>query len=154
MHNCRETRERVAELLLDGVDCRSDESISAELARDVLSAAQSLKLSVSLCAWLLALVKSRLRLKITGLVIIRSYDKDWSTLKLDQRILAYRRKGTRKNSGLSLSLCDLAREAACSPDFSKRPCPCRCHSPLRYLSPPLCCCRLLFAPHERRSAEN
>jgi hypothetical protein len=33
MHNCREIRERVAELLLDGVDCRSDESISAELKR-------------------------------------------------------------------------------------------------------------------------
>jgi hypothetical protein len=31
MHNCRETRERVTELLLDGVDCRSDEAVSAEL---------------------------------------------------------------------------------------------------------------------------
>ena len=33
MHNCREIRERVTELLLDGVDCRSDEALSAELRR-------------------------------------------------------------------------------------------------------------------------
>lgn len=33
MHNCREIRERFTELLLDGVDCRSDESISLELSR-------------------------------------------------------------------------------------------------------------------------
>ena len=31
MHNCRETKERLTELLLDGVDCRSDEALSAEL---------------------------------------------------------------------------------------------------------------------------
>ncbi len=33
MHNCREIRERFTELLLDGVDCRSDESVSLDLSR-------------------------------------------------------------------------------------------------------------------------
>ena len=33
MHNCREVRDRVTELLLDGVDCRPDEVLSAELRR-------------------------------------------------------------------------------------------------------------------------
>jgi hypothetical protein len=33
MHNCKETREIFTELLLDGVDFRSDEAISAELSR-------------------------------------------------------------------------------------------------------------------------
>ena len=33
MHNCRETRELFTELLLDGVDFRSDQAISAELSR-------------------------------------------------------------------------------------------------------------------------
>jgi hypothetical protein len=32
MHNCRETKERLTELVLDGVDDRSDELLSAELA--------------------------------------------------------------------------------------------------------------------------
>ncbi len=31
MHDCRETKERLTELLLDGADCRSDEVLSAEL---------------------------------------------------------------------------------------------------------------------------
>src|ERR687895_489407 len=31
MHDCRETKEQMTELLLDGVDCRSDEVLSAEL---------------------------------------------------------------------------------------------------------------------------
>ena len=31
MHDCRETREQITELLLDGADCRSDEALSAEL---------------------------------------------------------------------------------------------------------------------------
>ena len=31
MHNCRETKEQITELLLDGADCRSDEALSAEL---------------------------------------------------------------------------------------------------------------------------
>ena len=33
MHNCKETREIFTELLLDGVDFRSDQAISAELTR-------------------------------------------------------------------------------------------------------------------------
>lgn len=33
MHNCREIRERFTDLLLDGVDCRSDEAISLDLSR-------------------------------------------------------------------------------------------------------------------------
>lgn len=33
MHNCKETREIFTELLLDGVDFRSDQAISAELSR-------------------------------------------------------------------------------------------------------------------------
>lgn len=33
MHNCKETRENFTELLLDGVDFRSDQAISAELSR-------------------------------------------------------------------------------------------------------------------------
>ena len=33
MHNCRETREQIIELLLDGADCRSDEALSAELRK-------------------------------------------------------------------------------------------------------------------------
>lgn len=33
MHNCREIRERFTDLLLDGVDCRSDETISLDLSR-------------------------------------------------------------------------------------------------------------------------
>jgi hypothetical protein len=33
MHNCKKTKERFTELLLDGVDCRSDAAISAELNR-------------------------------------------------------------------------------------------------------------------------
>ena len=31
MHDCKETKERLTELLLDGADCRSDEVLSAEL---------------------------------------------------------------------------------------------------------------------------
>lgn len=31
MHKCSETRERLTELVLDGVDCRSDEPLAAEL---------------------------------------------------------------------------------------------------------------------------
>ena len=31
MHDCRETKEQITELLLDGADCRSDEVLSAEL---------------------------------------------------------------------------------------------------------------------------
>jgi len=33
MHNCKETRELFTELLLDGIDFRSDQAISAELSR-------------------------------------------------------------------------------------------------------------------------
>ena len=33
MHNCKETREIFTELLLDGIDFRSDQAISAELSR-------------------------------------------------------------------------------------------------------------------------
>ena len=33
MHNCKETRELFTELLLDGIDFRSDQAISAELTR-------------------------------------------------------------------------------------------------------------------------
>lgn len=33
MHNCREVKEQITELLLDGSDCRSDEVLSAELRR-------------------------------------------------------------------------------------------------------------------------
>ena len=33
MHNCREVKEQITELLLDGADCRSDEVLSAELRR-------------------------------------------------------------------------------------------------------------------------
>lgn len=33
MHNCRDIRERFTDLLLDGVDCRSDEAISLDLSR-------------------------------------------------------------------------------------------------------------------------
>ena len=33
MHDCRETKEQMTELLLDGADCRSDEVLSAELRR-------------------------------------------------------------------------------------------------------------------------
>src|SRR6185369_287515 len=33
MHNCKETRELFTELLLDGMDFRSDQAISAELNR-------------------------------------------------------------------------------------------------------------------------
>ena len=33
MHNCKETRELFTELLLDGMDFRSDQAISAELSR-------------------------------------------------------------------------------------------------------------------------
>jgi hypothetical protein len=33
MHNCKETRELFTELLLDGMDLRSDQAISAELSR-------------------------------------------------------------------------------------------------------------------------
>jgi len=33
MHNCKETREIFTELLLDGIDYRSDQAISAELSR-------------------------------------------------------------------------------------------------------------------------
>src|ERR1044072_679582 len=33
MHNCKETREIFTELLLDGMDFRSDQAISAELSR-------------------------------------------------------------------------------------------------------------------------
>ena len=33
MHSCSETKERITELLLDGADCRSDETLSAELRR-------------------------------------------------------------------------------------------------------------------------
>lgn len=33
MHNCREVKERLTELLLDGVDVRADEVLSAELNR-------------------------------------------------------------------------------------------------------------------------
>ena len=69
---------------------------------------------------------------------------------MKQRLLAQRRKGTRKNSGLSLSLCDLAREQACLPDSSKPLCPSHCHSRIALVSsPPLCCSRLLFALHVR-----
>src|ERR1044072_6732241 len=33
MHNCKETRELFTELLLDGIDFRSDQSLSVELSR-------------------------------------------------------------------------------------------------------------------------
>lgn len=33
MHNCREVKEQITELLLDGADCRSDEVLAAELRR-------------------------------------------------------------------------------------------------------------------------
>ena len=33
MHNCRETKERITEGLLDGADCLSDEGLSTELRR-------------------------------------------------------------------------------------------------------------------------
>lgn len=33
MHNCKETRERFTELVLDGVDCRSDGATTVELSR-------------------------------------------------------------------------------------------------------------------------
>ena len=33
MHNCREVKEQITELLLDGADCRSDEELAAELRR-------------------------------------------------------------------------------------------------------------------------
>ena len=33
MHNCRETRERLTELALDGVDCQANEPLAAELNR-------------------------------------------------------------------------------------------------------------------------
>ena len=33
MHNCREVKEQITELLLNGADCRSDEVLSAELRR-------------------------------------------------------------------------------------------------------------------------
>ena len=33
MHNCKETKEQITELLLDGVDCRPEEKLSMELRR-------------------------------------------------------------------------------------------------------------------------
>lgn len=48
MHNCREVKERFTELLLDGVDCRSDEALAAELRRCSECRSESEALSVTL----------------------------------------------------------------------------------------------------------
>jgi hypothetical protein len=48
MPNCKEIKERFTELLLDGVDCRSDEAVSAELRRCPECRAEFEALSVTL----------------------------------------------------------------------------------------------------------
>ena len=149
MHNCKETRELFTELLLDGVDFRSDEAISAELSRCAECRAEFEALSATL----------RMTSRVSEAAApAEDYWPDYHSklrqrlvnAQTTQRLLAHRRKGTRKNSGLSLSLCDLAREHSLFTRFLKTSVP--VPLPLGIgsgSSPPLCLFRLRFALHEK-----
>jgi predicted anti-sigma-YlaC factor YlaD len=112
MHNCKETREIFTELLLDGIDFRSDQAISAELRR------------CSECRSEFETLSATLRMTSRVSEVATPAEDYWPAYhaKLRQRLVdaqtpttsRAQAQGTRKNSGLSLSLCDLARETVCS----------------------------------------